>query len=819
MAGELGKNMFRKTRVFFGVFLATSLAISLRAEPALPKENICRENIYHELYKIFASQLSQTSPSDRAISGLATIGMETLPKKPTVIGTTAPSTSAITTKITQSRCVYCDICAQREALSTKPIAQDITVNTLEKLSIVAPPKTDPKYTVLSKLAIPEETVFGTVARAELFMRLPSLTELQDNQEVTKYFAEHDAIRRKALKAIEKIRAAQNNFLWLFLVEEQKKDRFENYYWTLPGLKKLNNNSAGLFFGDAVEQLFKTLPGLTPPCAYQGMFIGFFKGLSEMAPKQGQQDNRTVAGIIADIANIPVATAKGFGQGIWGEIIGHSPYAYAYKEEQEIEESRLYFWKKKVACSKDTITLSNVPDCQFTSLLDRVSYLEASISPSDPSSDWTSALNIRVLNRRATPFNTYDARKEKIIKPGVETFRRAPWRGPAVSWTLALGGLALYDVMNYANAKTTYKKLQEDLTAFKLAQTRLMSVARILEGLTELRKIAQDSHIKPLEALAKELIAFEKARKTDKNFAKLCSLLETNTFKGEASVFSNRARILLAHRLLRKCKKLFLPALQSEGKIEIFVSAAEFYAKHQAGTPVCFVEFVDEKEPRLELENSWNILVDEQDAIGIDAIKFGKNDAQHAIFSGPNGTGKSTNENAIAHTIFMGRLGIACASRAVMTPFDILAVHRNEQENIERGDSSFMAQKARFDEICAGIASLNDKRMIIFMDEPLNGTVEEEAGRIIYEKCQELLAHQKQAICVIATHAEQPTRLEAATGGVFANYYVEVLEPVFGEFKRTYRLLPGIPCWWFNDAERRHRFIDWLSLEREKVKKD
>ncbi len=793
------REMFRKTGIFFGVFLATSVAFSLHAEPVLQKENI-----YHELYKIFASQLSQTGPSNSAISGLTTeLG---LPKK-SATPAAASTASAITTKLTQLRCVYCDICGQQQEICTTPVTGDMSASTLEKLAIVAPPKTDPKYTVLHKLAIPEETVFGTVARAALFMRLPSLTELQDNQEVAKYFAEHDAIRRKALKAIENIRAAQNDFLWLFLVEEQQKDRFEDYYWTLPGLKKLNNSSAGLFVGDAVEQLTRTLPGLTPPCAYQGMFIGFWEGLSGVLPKQNPTTDRSLATILANIAYIPLATARGFGQGIWGEIIGHSPYAYAYREEQE-----------KIAHSPDTITLSNVPDRQFTSLQDRVAYLEASISPSDPGSDWTSALNIRVLNRRATPFNTYDAEKENIVKPGTETFRRAPWRGPAVSWALALGGLALYDVMNYANAKTTYKKLQNDLAAFKLAQARLMSIARILEGLTELRKIAQNSQVKPLEALAKELIAFEKARKTDKNFATLCNLLETNTFKGEPSIFSNRARILLAHRLLRKCKKLFLPALQSEGKIEVLVGAAEFYTKHQkpdTGKPVCFVDFVDETAPRLELENAWNILVDEKDAVGIDTIKFGKNGAQHAIFSGPNGTGKSTNENAIAHTIFMCRLGIACASRAVMTPFEILEVHRNEQENIERGDSSFMAQKARFDEICAHIASLTDKRMIIFMDEPLNGTVEEEAGRIIYEQCEKLLAHQKQAICLIATHAEQPTRLEADTNGIFANYYVEVIEPIVGEFKRTYRLLPGIPHWWFNDAERRHRFIDWLSLEREK----
>lgn len=787
--------MFQGKKVLSAVLLSVSAAISLlqagQEQPVITTTN----NIYSELYKIFAGQLSQNSPKDSTISGLAVIGLAPKPTNPLIKPAAKPVAPAenMATKLTQLLCIYCDIRAQQEAASATPIKQDIPVSALEKLGIVPTGTTSMNCTVLRKLSIPEGTVFGEVERAALFMRLPGFDELHGNQEITNYFASHDDVRRKALRAIEKIRSAQADFLWLFLAEEQKKDPFEDYYWSLGVFKKLNRSATGLAVGDLSKQLTQTLTGLIPPCAYLGAFSGLYKGLS------GLGENRTdnlIANIFVNTAYIPIAIAKGFGEGLLGEVVGHWPGTYSYG----------------VTTTDKTITLQNVGTFQYTSFGDRWAHLLANSCQENGTAELNTAFSIANTPGIST-FNTLNQKQTEIIQKGVKTFPLSPWRGEKLAFTTALAGLAWRDTINILNARATYKKIREDLGAFRLAQARLMSIARLLEGLAELRTIAEVSQVKPLEALAKQLTDFEILRTTNKDFAKLCELLKTNTFKGEPSVFSNRARILLAHRLLRRSKRLFLPAIQSGAKIELFVSAAEFYAKHRtAGKPACLVDFVNEPQPRLELESCWNILVEEKDAVCLN-INLGKNGSQHAIFSGPNGTGKSTHENAIAHAIFLGRLGIACASRATMTPFDIFAIHRNEQENIEKGDSSFMAQKARFDAICAEIAALTDKRMLIIMDEPLNGTVEEEAGRIIFEKCKELLANQKQAICILATHAKQPTELEAATNGAFANYYVKILELSDTEFKRTFELERGIPRWWFDDADRRHRFVEWLSHSR------
>ncbi|MCL5436711.1 MAG: hypothetical protein M1549_02435 [Candidatus Dependentiae bacterium] len=805
--------MFGKKGLFFVALTALPLHLLLNAaqeQPALRTQ----PNTYEELEQVFSEQLGQMAPTTTTVApeayaqaGSGAIGLN-LSFSVDLTEPAAPSKdSAQGSKKGQMQrtlrdlCTYCDLCARRGAGTAPEQPVRVSIETLKKLLLLPSAGSDPAYTVLHRLAIREETVFGTAERATRFSSIPTYRELVGDQEITRYFAEHPEIRRKALRAIDQIRAAQHDFLWLFLGEEEKRDPFENIYWQLPLFKKLNNYTLGLFAGDLYQQIFGTIAGLTPPCAFSGMGRGIWT--TAFRPAAGQE-TLGLGQFCANIPWIPIGMAKGFFQGIWGEIIGHWPQTYSYKAA--INEN-------------NNIVLSNNGTFPYTSLGDRWWDIQACVDQTSEEADFQRAFRT-AFSSSASTFNSHDdpTDKKKITAAGTQTFARS-WRGPVTASIMAGAGLLLFDLINVANARATYIKFSRELAAFKAAQARLMSVARIRESLRILRIIAQKSGVSRLEELGNEIAAFEKRCAGNAQASRLIALLKTDTFKGSPSVFSNRTRILFAHRLLRRCKKLFLPALQAQGKIENFVAAAEFYAKHQhqadqdsATKPVCFVDFVDDIRPRLELENCWNILVNEAYVVPIDSIAFGINGSQNAIFSGPNGTGKSTNENAIAHSIFMSRFGIACASRAVMTPFEVCEVHRNEQENIARGNSTFMTQKSRFDAICSDIANLATQRMIIFMDEPLSGTVEAEAARIIYESGRDILARQQQAICIIATHAERVTELEGATNGTFKNYFVEIEEPTAGEFRRKYRLLPGIPHWWFDNPEQRHRFVEWLSTQ-------
>lgn len=768
--------MFKKKNKRTILFLLISSTIlltipSMNIEANVPVET---SNLYKNLHTFFASQLGNDEK---------------------IINDANPNSAVNLAELT---CTYCDLCEQREAVSPKPLRQDISIDTLEKLGII---NRGSSCTVANKLSTSENTIFANVERIALFMGLPSFDELKQTQEITRYFAEHADTRRDAFKAIEKIRMAQNEYLQLFSTNKELADPLETYYWKLSGLKTLNHSTIGLAAGDAYEQLFCTLGHLIPPCAYWGAVAGAGVGLWNVAFTN--LHDQPIKNLFANVASIPYLTASGFFKGLWGEIISHWPRTYSYAAE--------YGYSDASKENPINITLRNVGTFPYTSLGDRQKHLLANLCTSNPAAEANTAFTIANLPG-ISQFNTYSDDKKTIIRRGVETLPLSSWRGPKLAWTLAFIGLGWRDLFNGINMRSTYQKVEKELEAFKLVQARLMSIARLFEGLKELKKIATNSDVAALKSLAINIANFENMCKTNKNLAALNEVLKSNTFKGKPSVLSNRARILHANRLVKLCKKLLVPALGSAGKIEVYATAAEFYAKHQGqNSPVCFIDFVNDPEPRLELEHCWNILVDESHVV-YSNIKFGKNGSQHAIFSGPNGTGKSTHENAIAHMLFTEKLGIACAAHATMTPFELLAVHRNEQENIETGYSSFMAQKAHFDAICKEISTITNKRMFIIMDEPLNGTVEEEAGRIIYEQCKNLIAPQKQVICLIATHAQHPTELEAATNGAFVNYFVKVEELSERVFKRTFELEHGIPHWWFNDAEKRHRFVEWLSNE-------
>lgn len=375
--------------------------------------------------------------------------------------------------------------------------------------------------------------------------------------------------------------------------------------------------------------------------------------------------------------------------------------------------------------------------------------------------------------------------------------------------LALDAWALYQI------RTLWSQTAQINSIYTHYQTRLMGMSKVISGLTKLAEIARTSGMTEFYSLTGDITQLIN-HPTNSDLQSLIAKLQTNTFKGNPSFFSMKPRILTAQKLMEEQKECFVNPLKEAALIGLLASATKFYIRHQnAGQPVCLADITNDAQPHIELRNFWNILVDEDKAV-LNSIKLGEDCANNAIFAGPNGTGKSTSEDGIAQQFFLLQLGgLSLAEYAKINVVDSIEVHRDIQGNVGREQSSFMAQRAAFDIICDDIQNTTSKRMVVFMDEPLNGTVEAAAGRIIYENCKNYLTNQKQAVCIIATHAEQPTALASDTNGAFANYQVEVLEPIFGEFQPTFKLLPGKPEWWFGDAGRRDRFLEWLAKKEKK----
>jgi DNA mismatch repair ATPase MutS len=128
----------------------------------------------------------------------------------------------------------------------------------------------------------------------------------------------------------------------------------------------------------------------------------------------------------------------------------------------------------------------------------------------------------------------------------------------------------------------------------------------------------------------------------------------------------------------------------------------------------------------------------------------------------------------------------------------------------------MAEKRDMDNLKAFVtyAAERDKRVLVLIDEPYRGTVDEESAERIYQLGQ-FVAPLDCVMMMLATHVKKPVSLENDTNRAFANYHAEIRE-VYDHnnqpkgFKRLFKLERGVADWWFNDAARRSRFIDWLG---------
>jgi hypothetical protein len=90
-------------------------------------------------------------------------------------------------------------------------------------------------------------------------------------------------------------------------------------------------------------------------------------------------------------------------------------------------------------------------------------------------------------------------------------------------------------------------------------------------------------------------------------------------------------------------------------------------------------------------------------------------------------------------------------------------------------------------------------------------VDAEAAKRIYQFGKNIAPY-SQALVVMATHTQKPIELAREMPTIFANYQVKINETRLGVFERLFKLEPGPALWWFNDEEKRGRFVDWISVK-------
>lgn len=345
---------------------------------------------------------------------------------------------------------------------------------------------------------------------------------------------------------------------------------------------------------------------------------------------------------------------------------------------------------------------------------------------------------------------------------------------------------------------------------KTAQDLMINTATILDACKQVGKITKDSfNLEKTSSL--DALCLHSPETFSKNGLELLQLLQKNTFKGQASSFSFLGRAVSAYHTMIEVKNEFIPALEALGEFDALVSIATLIKEHKdKNGKFCFVDFVESETPVLQFTDGWNPLIN-PDVVVTETMNFGKNGVRNLLLTGPHGSGKSSFMRGAIYIVLMAQeFGVAPAFSCKITPFAKINTYLNIKEDYSKKLSTFMAERQRVDEIQDMITSLEAGEFAFsIMDEVFKGTMEEEGAKRVH-RYGKVIAEHPHSICLMATHFNFPTCLEEETNGKFVNYHVALEEHKNGLFTRKFKLAPGKNAWWFNDGQKRDRFIEWLQ---------
>ena len=339
-------------------------------------------------------------------------------------------------------------------------------------------------------------------------------------------------------------------------------------------------------------------------------------------------------------------------------------------------------------------------------------------------------------------------------------------------------------------------IQEDFVAFKQVQIKLMALAEYIETMRMAKKLLESSPIKEkIPAFKKLHHMLIEVPQENSEFRRLLDLLQTSTFKGNASYFSDVGNILVTLRLVDAHEKELFEGIVALGEIDTYVSIASLFKERMVSqTRWCFPVYKGhESTPALEAKHFWNPFIDPA-VVVTNTLQLGTpGDPRSAIITGPNAGGKSTAMTAIIYAALLSQtLGIAPAQEFVFTPFSKILTYLKITDDIAAGNSHFKAGAVRAQEVASALQNLtNNQWALTGVDEVFNGTTHREGEAAAYSFI-EMLGNFPHNLCLTTTHFPLITNLEKETAGrLFKNYKVSVTYNEQGNLVYPFKLEPGI----------------------------
>ena len=602
-----------------------------------------------------------------------------------------------------------------------------------------------------------QTGFGPWGLRQLLHPIADHDELMRRQHIIKLLVEHEDLYNQIQHLLYRIHKTEDALLVYWYPHDTLRRDAKNLYFTIPKIKNVLNDSRLSLEHGVVAELFSSCSSLLTSLCLRGLW---FEGLRWLLDD-----------------NYDFNFMRGVMSGIKEPLRQNSLSLYMLKEKGESELSYKMYWRSMI----------------YGSAGDRYKVISEGYS-FDPNT-----FKVLILNSIFKSIKSLSKIKDgenKIKFPGSKVLAAG----------ISLLGIIAYDIKWVNDVRSVVKRLLFVHNTLNALQQRLVDVAQLFDTITKLQATLHDSE-SHFELLLKKLnyLVYPSARSC-------IGVLQANTFACNRSYIYSRGRVLQAHKRLYESKKDFIDMLQAIALIDSYYSIATLVKEYQT-KPVSFTfpTFINQEIPLLAYEDAWIPLLPPEKVV-TNRVYCGIDDySPHMVITGPNGCGKSTLLKMIGQMMVLAQSwAIVPAKIASQTIYTGLRTGLDPHEDLQHGISTFMAEKKRMEQLHAFINASNaHEQALVLIDEPYRGTVDEESARRIYAFGKDI-AENPYAIVCLATHVQKPIELPQATNGAFANYHVEILEPTYGVFKRTFKLKNGPATWWFEDADRRTRFVDWIG---------
>jgi DNA mismatch repair ATPase MutS len=243
--------------------------------------------------------------------------------------------------------------------------------------------------------------------------------------------------------------------------------------------------------------------------------------------------------------------------------------------------------------------------------------------------------------------------------------------------------------------------------------------------------------------------------------------------------------------LRTYKNIDVLALKSILQRSYMIDCLLGAIRYKKENSFSYVDYVFKSDvPQIQFTDMVHPCITRPKAVG-NTIALGEGgDAQNAIITSPNSSGKSILIKAIMVNLIMAQtMGLCASSSAIITPFTFINTQINVPDSTGY-ESLFEAEMHRCKYNLDSLEKLDQKGFsLIIMDEIFNSTNPVEAISGAFAVCKRM-SNYKTNMLIFTTHFNYLTKLAKEPTCSFANYRMETIVDD-EDIKFTYKLEKGV----------------------------